>query len=155
MKSTFFTLSIVKFIATCVALIPVISFAAPEGAVDQQAQYAANYPGAISPMEAKAKLDRGQAILIDVREEDEVSSGMAEPAHWYAKSAIDADEEAFVRFLGQFPGKEIIVYCRSGKRASMVIEKIAQRDISAKNMGGFSDWVAAGYPVKSPASAQR
>ncbi len=107
-----------------------------------------SYPNAITAVSAKAKADAGKAVLIDVREDSEIADGMAAPAEWYAKSKIDENEIAFTKHLGGFSGKEIILYCRSGKRASVVIEKLATQGIKAWNMGGYSDWVAAGFQTK-------
>lgn len=109
------------------------------------------YPNAISVADAKAKLDAGTAILIDVRESDEVALGMAAPALWYAKSSIDKDLGSFIAFLThEANGKEIIIYCRSGHRASLVIQALSEQHIFAFNMGGFQDWVDAGFPTKNP-----
>lgn len=110
-----------------------------------------DYPNAISVVDAKAKLDAGAAILIDVREADEVASGMAAPALWFAKSSIDKDLGSFIAFLNrEANGKEIILYCRSGHRASLVVQALSEQNIVALNMGGFQGWVDAGLPTKNP-----
>ena len=109
-----------------------------------------SYPNPISPQDAKTWVEVGKAVMIDVREKGEVSQGMAEPAYWYAKSSIDSNLEQFLTDLGQYAGKEIILYCRSGHRASIVVEALAGRGIHAWNMGGYADWVAAGFATKLP-----
>lgn len=111
--------------------------------------FAHNYPNPISPQEAKALTDSGAAVLIDVREQNEVSQGMAEPALWYPKSSIDAALDKFVAYLSQYPNEKIIIYCRSGHRASVVIQALAGAGVVAWNMGGFQDWLNAGLPVKT------
>jgi len=113
------------------------------------AALAANpYPHAISAHDAKALLDEGSAVLIDVRELEEVQAGMAAPAEWYPKSTIDAKLPTFVDYLKSFGDKQKILYCRSGRRVSLVIEALAPFGIEALNMGAFQDWASAGYPVK-------
>lgn len=111
------------------------------------------YPNPISVQDANTLVEQGNAILIDIREKDEVVLGMASPAFWYAKSTIDADFEGFISYLGAQSKKEIILYCRSGRRVSLVIEMLAERGIHAFNMGGFQDWVSAGLPVKTPSTS--
>lgn len=110
--------------------------------------FAHNYPNPISPQGAKALTDSGAAVLIDVREQNEVSQGMAGPALWYPKSSIDAALDKFMTYLSQYPNEKIIIYCRSGHRASIVIQALAGAGVVAWNMGGFQDWVSAGLPVK-------
>jgi rhodanese-related sulfurtransferase len=114
--------------------------------------FAHNYPNPVSPQDTKAWVEQNEAVMIDVREEAEVAQGMAQPAAWYAKSAIDSSLDGFVKYLGQYPGKEIVLYCRSGHRASLVAEQLATRKIKVWNMGGFKDWVDAGFATKTPSA---
>lgn len=108
------------------------------------------FPNSISPLEANSLIEQNQAILIDVREQQEVAQGMAKPALFYPKSSIDANIGEFIVFLANYPDKKIIIYCRSGQRASVVVAALSQRGILAFNMGGFRDWVAAGLETKIP-----
>jgi rhodanese-related sulfurtransferase len=108
------------------------------------------YPNAITPQAAQTLISEGSAVLIDVREQSEVALGMAAPALWYAKSSIDSNLQGFVDFLSQYNGKKIIIYCRSGHRASVVIQNLTTKNIEAFNMGGFQSWVDAGLPIKTP-----
>lgn len=107
------------------------------------------YPNAISVNEAKVLLDADRAVLIDVREQNEVSEGMAMPALWYAKSKIDLAPEEFVQYVNGFEGKNVILYCRSGRRVAAIIESF-KNQIYVYNMGGYQEWVKAGYPTKLP-----
>ena len=106
------------------------------------------YPHAISPQDARVLVDQSSAVLVDVRELQEVQAGMAAPAEWYPKSSIDSKIGPFVDYLKAFGNKQIILYCRSGHRASLVLDAIAPYGIQALNMGGFQDWMSAGLPVK-------
>lgn len=116
------------------------------------ASFAHDYPNPIAPKDAKAWVDEGKAVLIDIREQSEVTQGMAEPAVWYPKSSIDANLANFIGYLGQFNGKEIVLYCRSGRRVSVVVQLLAQKGIKAWNMGGYQDWMDAGLPSRTPSS---
>ncbi len=112
--------------------------------------FANSYPNAISPQDTKALLEQGKAVLIDIREQSEIAQGMAEPALWYPKSSIDANFDGFISYLAQFAGKEIVLYCRSGNRVSQVIPRLAEKGVNAWNMGGYKDWLAAGFGSKNP-----
>lgn len=104
---------------------------------------------AIAPREANALVDRGLAVLADVREADEVAAGMALPARWLPKSLVDREPEALGRFLRSVPAaQEVIFYCAAGKRAQAVAELAAAQGRRARNMGGYAAWVAAGLPAK-------
>ncbi len=104
---------------------------------------------AIDAKAAAALVEKGSATLVDVREEDEVTSGMAKPAKWFPLSKLNADPAAFKTFLGGIPkGNKVIFYCAAGKRAGKAAEKAAELGYRVANMGGFSDWSAAGLPTK-------
>jgi rhodanese-related sulfurtransferase len=110
----------------------------------------------LAPAEAYARVQRGAALLIDVREQDELREGMAAPALWIAAShaaAADAAFEAFARALPK--DKQLIFYCAVGGRAQRVAEQLAARGHRAANAGGYADWAAAGLPTRKPAPSER
>ena len=107
-----------------------------------------SFPNEISPVDAKQLFEKGKGVIIDVREKSEVDLGMAKSALWYPKSSIDNDFDGFKAFLASYLSKNIILYCRSGHRASLVIEKLAKDNIKALNMLGYQGWVDAGLPIK-------
>lgn len=104
---------------------------------------------AITPLEANARVDRGAAVLVDVREADEVALGMALPARWLPKSRLDADPDALSSLLRSVPlPRELIFYCARGRRAQVVAELAAAQGRAVRNMGRYQDWVTAGLPIK-------
>ena len=105
----------------------------------------------ISPADAAQLVADGKAVLVDVREPSEwLESGVAAPAVLLPKSEFDAGRiGAWKDFLAQVGDKEIIIYCRSGKRAGVVGETLAQEGRKVANAGGFKDWEAAGLPVRA------
>jgi rhodanese-related sulfurtransferase len=107
---------------------------------------------AIAPVEAAQLSKAGKAIVIDVRERSELDAGMAEGARWYPTSSIEADPDAYRKFIESLPGdRTLVFYCASGRRAGAAAE-IARKDgRKAANLGGFKDWKAAGLPVTTPA----
>jgi rhodanese-related sulfurtransferase len=105
----------------------------------------------ISPEQANALVQKGAAILVDVREEEEVKAGMAAPARWMSLSSIKADESAFKAMLAGVPADQpVIFYCASGGRSGKAAQRAAELGHRAANMGGYSAWAGAGLPTKKP-----
>lgn len=76
--------------------------------------------GTITPVELAQRLNApNPPIIIDVRTRDEYSAG-------HIDTALNLPHDELERRLGEIPGNkssEIVVYCRSGKRA-LIAEKI-------------------------------
>lgn len=105
----------------------------------------------ISPADAARLIKAGKAVLVDVREPAEwADTGVAAPAVLLAKSDFDGDRKQWNDFLAKAGDKEIILYCRSGHRAGIVAEKLAEEGRKAANAGGLRDWKAAGLPLRQP-----
>ena len=104
---------------------------------------------AVSPQAAARLVAAGQAVLVDVREPAEwVETGVATPAVLLPKSDFDGDQKLWKEFLGQVGAKQIILYCRSGKRAGAVGAALAAQGHDVANAGGFKDWESAGLPIR-------
>ncbi len=105
----------------------------------------------IAPTEAAKRVAAGAAVLVDVREASEwAETGVAAPAVLLAKSDFDGAQKAWKPFLEKNAGKEIILYCRSGKRAGTIAAALAEKGVNVANAGGLNDWTAAGLPVRKP-----
>jgi rhodanese-related sulfurtransferase len=103
----------------------------------------------ITAREAMGEARNDFAVLIDVREKDELGNGIAENAIWIPTSKIKAGAPEWKSFLDQTSkDKKLIFYCAAGGRAGSVAAMAAEAGFKAANMGGFKDWVAAGLPVK-------
>jgi len=104
----------------------------------------------ISPTDAAKLVADGKAVLIDVREPAEwLESGVAAPARLLAKSEFDAGRLGeWKGFLAQVGDKQVILYCRSGKRSGVVAEVLEKEGLKVANAGGFKDWQAAGLPTR-------
>jgi rhodanese-related sulfurtransferase len=104
----------------------------------------------ISAEQAQEEIKTNQAILVDVREEDELlNEGIAEPAVWMPMSQIAAGDPAYQKFLSTLSkDKKVIIYCHAGGRAGRFAAHLTQQGYKAANMGGLSDWVDANLPVK-------
>lgn len=104
----------------------------------------------ISSRDAYMAVISGVAILVDVREETEISAtGMAEPGLWLATSEIDARGEKYEQAVQSWDrAKDIIFYCRSGSRAGKAADHFSSVGFRTFNAGSFQAWKDAGLPVK-------
>lgn len=104
-----------------------------------------------NPRTAHAMVEKREAVLVDVREEEEIASGMAQGAYWLPTSKIKANAPELHEFIdGLSSEKTVIVYCGSGRRAAYFVEWLLERDYKAENMGGFGEWIEAGLPTMYP-----
>ena len=102
----------------------------------------------ISPQEAFAKISRGDAYGIDVRESDE----------WIAGHAVGVTWNPLSNFNGAtLPSdKPLIFICRSGNRSDRVCQVLATTRPDILNMvGGMQAWHAAGLPMVSDIGVPR
>jgi rhodanese-related sulfurtransferase len=103
----------------------------------------------VTPADAAKLVAEGKAVLIDVREPSEwAESGVAAPAVLLPKSDFDGEKKQWKDFLATAGDKQIILYCRSGRRADAVGQALAAEGRSVANAGGMKDWVAAGLPTR-------
>ena len=66
-----------------------------------------------------------------------------------ALSAFDAEPAGdWKPFLEKNRGKEIIFYCRSGRRSGAVAAILAGQGYKVANAGSSKDWSAAGLPTR-------
>jgi rhodanese-related sulfurtransferase len=106
----------------------------------------------ISPQEAKAMLDRGEAVAVDVRDATEVAqSGKVPGALNIPRGMIEfrADAETPYHDPRLQKDKTIITYCASGGRSALAGKTL--KDFGYQkvyNLGGFKDWAEAGLPVE-------
>src|SRR5215510_14123349 len=99
----------------------------------------------ISPQDAAAKLNGGEAIVIDVRDKDEWDEGHIPGANHMSRGTIEFDVEEKVPDLNAM----IICHCGGGGRSALAAE--ALQKMGYKNVrsmaGGFRAWKAAGLPT--------
>ncbi|MCC6382440.1 MAG: rhodanese-like domain-containing protein [Dehalococcoidia bacterium] len=102
----------------------------------------------ISVTEAKEKLDRGEAVMVDVREPDEYVEVHAQGVRLIPVNTV-INEVAQIRdFAG---GKEVLFICRSGQRSALAAEYATAAGLDelplANVEGGTLAWVEAGLPT--------
>lgn len=98
----------------------------------------------VDAIELAAMIRGGEALVIDVRENDEFASGhipgaISMPLSTFEPSLLPAAE-----------GKRPVLACLGGKRSAMALMKCtaAQAAVDTHLAGGFSAWKAAGLPVE-------
>jgi len=94
----------------------------------------------IDPTSAAQRVRDGEALLVDVREDDEWAAGHAPHAVHHALGGLDP---------AALPtGRTVIAVCRSGARSSRAVAALTAAGVYAANLtGGMQAWQAAGLPV--------
>ena len=89
-------------------------------------------------------IDKGEALIVDVREVNEFADGHIPGAVNLPLSTFQASK------LPKAEGKTIILNCLGGKRSGMALDKcsVAQEAVDTHLAGGFGAWASAGLPVE-------
>lgn len=100
----------------------------------------------IDVAEAAQRLLSGQALMLDVREDDEWAAGRVAQAMHMALSQLRA---------GQVPtDRPILAMWRSGNRSGKAAIELAAAGVDVSNVaGGMKAWEAAGLPVVTDSGA--
>ena len=100
---------------------------------------------ALSPEDVEARVRRGHALLIDIREPDEFAR-----RHIPGALSRPLSEIAATR-LGEIPDTDLIFTCRSGMRTSANAERLAATVTGPAYVltGGVDGWEKAGLPVEA------
>jgi rhodanese-related sulfurtransferase len=105
----------------------------------------------ISPQDAAALIQRGQALVVDVRDGLEIqSTGKVQGAKHVARGMLefraDPDSPYYDKEFSR--DKTMILYCASGGRSALAgktLQDMGYKDV--RNLGGFKDWVENGGAV--------
>jgi rhodanese-related sulfurtransferase len=104
----------------------------------------------ITATDAAALVAAGNAVLVDVREPAEwAQTGVAAPAVLLPESDYEGAQKLWPDFLAHVGDKQIILYCRSGRRSGLIAAKLAEKGLPVANAGRFQDWQAAGLPTRA------
>ncbi len=99
----------------------------------------------VSPQRAKELLDRGEAVVVDVREDYEREAGHIEGSVHIALQRLTAEAESLPR------DRPIVFQCRVGARSAMAAHAFRQAGFDAWSMhGGMEAWAAEGRPLDPP-----
>jgi rhodanese-related sulfurtransferase len=103
----------------------------------------------ISPADAYKLQQDKKAIIVDVREADEVKAGKVKDALVIPMSIMNQSPIEFDKAVSTLPvDKQIILYCHSGRRAGIVGEELLKRKFKVVNMKAFDAWKSAGLPTE-------
>ena len=102
----------------------------------------------LDPGDARAELERGDAVLIDTREQYEWDE-----AHLDGATLVPPDTVAD-RIESVVPdrSRRVLVYCRVGNRSARAVdtlEELGYEDVASID-GGIVAWQEAGFPVVEP-----
>lgn len=102
----------------------------------------------ISVTEAKEKLDKGEAVMVDVREPHEYVEVHASGVRLIPVNTVMGEVGQIRDFAG---GKEVLFICKSGQRSALAAEFATAAgldNIGLYNVeGGTLAWVEAGLPT--------
>ena len=99
----------------------------------------------VSAEEARAQVQAGGAVLIDVREEGDWKQGHAVGARHLSKGIIELEIEEQVPDLDQ----PIICYCGGGSRSALAADNLQKMGYTHVRSlaGGLRAWREAGLPT--------
>jgi rhodanese-related sulfurtransferase len=101
----------------------------------------------VSVEEAKQLLAQGRAVLVDVREKDEVDAGMLKGATWLPLSGLQSGDTEVMKNLESLgKTREILAYCRSGARSGRAAGILIAKGFKVRNLGGYESAKAGGLP---------
>ena len=95
--------------------------------------------------EIKRWIDNGEAVIVDVREAEELAMARVPGALHIPMSAFDPN------LIPDDPTKKLVFMCAAGIRSYNVGTYLLQHDMidDAYNMsGGIQAWAGAGYPLE-------
>jgi len=97
----------------------------------------------LEPTQVKALLDAGEAVLVDVREDDEFAEEHIEG------SVLSPMSDFELETWPSFPGRKVIISCLGGVRSAAVARKLisAGQGWAIHLKGGLNAWRDAGLPT--------
>lgn len=98
----------------------------------------------LDPHTVAALLDAGEAVLVDVREEEEFAEERIAGSHLSPMSDFE------VETWPSFPGKTVIISCLGGVRSAAVARRLmaAGQPWATHLKGGLNAWKDAGLPTE-------
>ncbi len=100
----------------------------------------------LSPAEVKARIDSGDAYVVDVREANEFEEARLATAKLVPLSMFDPAE------IDPPEDKDLILHCRTARRCGIAADQLVASGYSGKihrMSGGILEWIAEGLPVET------
>ncbi len=96
----------------------------------------------VTPERAKELLDRGEAVVVDVREPYEREAGHIEGSRHIELERVASQAETLPK------DRPVVFHCRLGARSAMAAQAFRQAGYDAWSMaGGLQAWHDEGLPV--------
>ena len=108
----------------------------------------------ITPTQAKTKMAKGNALVLDVRDAPEVEkSGKIAGAANISRGMLEfrADPDSPYHDKAFAKDKPVILYCASGGRSALsgkVLKDMGYGEVY--NLGAFKDWTESGGSIEKP-----
>jgi rhodanese-related sulfurtransferase len=107
----------------------------------------------ITPVQAREMIDKGDALVVDVRDAPEVEkSGKVAGSIHVSRGMLEfrADPESPYHDKHFSKDKTLILYCASGGRSALACKVLKDMGYgSVYNLGAFKDWAESGGPLDS------
>ena len=102
---------------------------------------------ALSPYDATQKMNEGNAVFLDVRDESEFKGGHLLNSHSMPVSKL----AEHMHEIEKYRDKEVVVYCDNGMRSSRAISKLKKGGFTQlfSLAGGLVAWEKANLPTVS------
>ena len=106
----------------------------------------------LTPDQVQAEVDAGKAVLVDIRDSAELSTGVIPGAVHAPRGMLEfhADPTSPLHKAELDPAKRVILHCASGGRSALAGQTL--KSLGYQNVGhldgGFKAWQAAGKPVE-------
>jgi rhodanese-related sulfurtransferase len=108
----------------------------------------------ITPAQARELIDKGNALVVDVRDAPEVEkSGKVAGAVHVSRGMLEfrADPESPYHDKSFSKDKNVILYCASGGRSALAAKLLKDMGYDhVYNVGAFKDWAESGGAVDKP-----
>ncbi len=100
----------------------------------------------VDAVRARALLETGDSLILDVREQDEWDEGHIPGAIHIPRGNLESRIEA----SASDHSRPILVYCAAGNRSAFAAKTLAELgyDEVVSLAGGFTDWKRNGFPVE-------
>jgi molybdopterin/thiamine biosynthesis adenylyltransferase/rhodanese-related sulfurtransferase len=95
---------------------------------------------------ARALLDTGEPVVVDVREQDEWDEGHMPGAVHVPRGHL----ESRIERVAPDTARQVLLYCSAGNRsafAAKTLEEMGYEDVVSL-AGGFTDWKRNGFPIE-------
>jgi molybdopterin/thiamine biosynthesis adenylyltransferase/rhodanese-related sulfurtransferase len=100
----------------------------------------------IDATQARDRIESGEPVVVDVREQDEWDEGHIPGAVHVPRGHL----ESRIERLAPDPARPIVVYCSAGNRSAFAAKTLTDLgyDDVVSLAGGFTDWKRNGFPVQ-------